>query len=126
MDVFGHITVQVERDLYESNFEKPLTVSKIENLFDPQKQPVKQQIATIDKDRKVHTMVNYKNKKLLLIGGWSQGLLGGKNYHNSVYQLSLETHKVSELPSMNKGRSCAASCVHNGRVYVAGGLVAGG
>ena len=52
MNTLGKFTVQVEKDLYAcSAMTKPLIVSKFENILDPEKQPVKHQIATIDKDR---------------------------------------------------------------------------
>ena len=83
-------------------------------------------IATIDKLREHHDALNYMDKQIILIGGLSYGMaygvLGKLNYHNSVYRINLSDGKVSELPSLNKGRAYSASCEQRGIIYVAGGL----
>ena len=113
--------MQVKDDLYSSSFLKPLTVRKISNLLSSSEEPLVTEIATIDKERKGHDVLNYLDKHIILIGGMTDGILGKENYHNSVYRIDLSGGQVTELPSLNKGRANSASCEQNGIIYVAAG-----
>ena len=114
-------TVQIKDDLYSSSFIKPLTVRRISNLLCSNEEPQVREIATIDKERYSHDMLNYLDKHIILIGGMTEGILGKENYHNSVYRVNLSDGQVSELPGLNKGRANSASCEQNGIIYVAAG-----
>ena len=67
-------------------------------------------------------LANYKDRKIMVIGGHIKGLFGGiANRHCATYNIIDDTWESA--PSLNTARYGHAACVMKDKVYAVGGSI---
>ena len=85
-------------DLYLISWAK-LAVKKVENLLNNLEVSVKE-LASLDKECLLHSIVNYENQAIYVTGGLSKGFFGGYSTEYSAIRYDLASNTFSNAPNL--------------------------